>query len=259
MSQPPFIAVSAEATLRRNALLTFDALWQVAGELVDEPNRARGGISSVTRLTLPGADGQQECFYLKRQSNYRIRSLRHPLGQSTVAREFHNIELCNRLSIPSMDVAFFGERHANGELQAMLLTRDLQGYLPLDHWFERWAELDYRLQQELICASAAIVARLHVCNAVHNCLYPKHLFLKPRADGMGVRFIDLEKLRLQPFSRRGRERDLDALNRRSQAPSRTQRLRFMLSYLGKSRVDGEARRWVQRVLKRSAKKHQRRR
>ena len=171
-----------------------------------------------------------------------------------MAREHCNIEQCTRLSIPSMEVAFFGERHADGELQAILLTRDLQGYLPLDHWFERWAELDYRLQQDLIRASAAIVARLHACDAVHNCLYPKHLFLKPRADGMGVRFIDLEKLRFQRFSRRGQERDLDALNRRSEAPSRTQRLRFMLSYLGKSRVDGEVRHWVQRVLKRSARK-----
>lgn len=258
MSQTPFIAVSAEATLRSNALMTFDALWRVTGELVDEPNRARGGISSVTRLTLLGADGQPECFYLKRQSNYRIRSLRHPFGQSTVAREFHNIELCDRLSIPSMDVAFFGERHEGGELQAVLLTRDLQGYLPLDHWFERWAELDYRLQQDLIRASAAIVAQLHACNAVHNCLYPKHLFLKPLLDGIGVRFIDLEKLRLQRFSRRGQERDLDALNRRSQAPSRTQRLRFLLTYLDKDRVDVQVRHWVRRVMRRSARKRQRR-
>ena len=67
MSQPPFIAVSAEATLWRNALMSFDALWQVTGEPVDEPNRGRGGISSVTRLRLAGADGQQKCFYLKRQ------------------------------------------------------------------------------------------------------------------------------------------------------------------------------------------------
>ena len=254
MSQQAFIAVSAEATLRRHALATFDALWSVTGEPVDKPNRARGGISSVTRLKLAGADGQQECFYLKRQSNYRIRSPQRPLGESTVAREFHNIELCTRSSIPTMEVAFFAEQREGGELQAILLTRDLEGYLPMDHWFERWAELDYRLQQSLIRACAAAVARLHASGAVHNCLYPKHLFLKPRADGMGVRFIDLEKLRFQRFSRRGQERDLDALNRRSEAPSRTQRLRFMLSYLGKSRVDGEVRHWVQRVLKRSARK-----
>ena len=259
MSQPPFIAVSAEATLRRHALDTFDALWKAPGELVDKPNRARGGVSSVTRLWLRGADGQQECFYLKRQSNYRIRSPRRPLGESTVAREFHNIELCTRSSIPTMDVAFFAERRDGGEQQAILLTRDLTGYLPMDHWFERWAELDYRLQQDLIRACAAIVARLHACGAVHNCLYPKHLFLKPQPGGMGVRFIDLEKLRAHKFSPWGNKRDLDALNRRSEPASRTQRLRFLLCYLGKDRVDSEVRRWVQRVMKRSVKKRQRRR
>ena len=259
MSQQPFIAVNAEAMLRRHALTTFEALWHVSGEAVDEPNRARGGISSVTRLRLAGADGRKECFYLKRQSNYRIRTARRPLGESTVAREFHNIKLCTRLSIATMDVAFFAERREAGELQAILLTRDLEGYRPLDHWFERWAELDYRLQQDLIRAIAAIVARLHDSGAVHNCLYPKHLFLRPRPDGMGVRFIDLEKLRAHRFSPWGRKRDLDALNRRSDAPSRTQRLRFLLSYLGKERVDSEVRYWVLRVLKRSARKRRGRR
>ena len=256
MSQQPFIAVTAEATLRRNALMTFDALWKAQGEFVDEPNRARGGVSSVTRLKLTGADGQEECFYLKRQSNYRIRSPRRPLGESTVAREFHNIELCTRHNVPTMEVAFFAERREGRELQAILLTRELEGYLPLDYWFERWAKLDYRLQQDLIRASAAIVARLHACGAVHNCLYPKHLFLKPLPDGMGVRFIDLEKLRAHRFSPWGNKRDLDALNRRSEPPSRTQRLRFLLSYLGKDRVDNEVRHWVRRVMKRSARKRQ---
>lgn len=259
MSQQAFIAVSAEATLRHHALATFDALWSVTGEPVDKPNRARGGISSVTRLKLAGADGQQECFYLKRQSNYRIRSPQRPLGESTVAREFHNIELCTRSSVPTMEVAFFAERREGDELQAILLTRDLDGYLPMDHWLKRWAGLDYRLQQDLIRASAAIVARLHASGAVHNCLYPKHLFFKPLPDGMGVRFIDLEKLRTQRLSPWGPTRDLDALNRRSEPPSRTQRLRFLLSYLGKDRVDGQVRQWVQRVMKRSAKKRQRRR
>lgn len=257
MSQQAFIAVSAEAMLQHHALTTFDALWNAPGEPVDKPNRARGGISSVTRLKLAGADGQQECFYLKRQSNYRIRSPQRPLGESTVAREFHNIELCTRSSIPTMEVAFFAERREGGELQAILLTRDLEGYLSMDHWFERWADLDYRLQQNLIRACAAAVARLHASGAVHNCLYPKHLFLKPLSDGMGVRFIDLEKLRAQRLSPWGHMRDLDALNRRSEPTSRTQRLRFLLSYLGKHRVDSQARYWVHQVIKRSTKKSHR--
>ena len=258
MSQLPFIAVNAEATLRRHGLLGFRALWETPGELVDKPNRARGGVSSVSRLKLLGIDGCELLFYLKRQSNYRIRSPQRPLGESTVAREFHNINSCVRRCIPTMEVAFFAERNKDGELQAILLTRDLEEYKSLDDWFEHWDDLDYRLRQDLIRASAAIVARLHASAMVHNCLYPKHLFLRREPDGMGVRLIDLEKLRTQRFSPWGRKRDLDALNRHSLPPSRSQRLRFLLVYLGKDRVDSEVRYWARRVIQRSVRKRQRR-
>src|SRR5690554_1018886 len=124
MSSAPFIAVNAEAILRRHGLTSFAALWDLDAELVDEPNRARGGISSVSRLRLADEQGQEQVFYLKRQSNYLIRTLRHPLGQSTVAREFQNIETCARLCIPALEVAFFGERRQNGELQAILRSEE---------------------------------------------------------------------------------------------------------------------------------------
>ena len=258
MAQRSFIAVTAEATLRHHGLDTFEALWNVTGEPVDEPNRARGGTSSVTRLRLIDPDGREHRFYLKRQSNYRIRTLRRPWGESTVAREFHNIDLCARHCIPTMEVAFFAERQFGGQLQAMLLTYDLEGYRPLDEWFYQWSELGYQRQQDLIRASAAIVARLHGCGIVHNCLYPKHVFLRPHPDGMGVRFIDLEKLRAHRLSPWGRKRDLDALNRRSPGLSRSQRLRFLLVYLDKNEVDNEVRYWVRRVMQRSAKKERKR-
>lgn len=258
MAEQSFIAVTAEATLRHHGLDTFEALWTVAGEPVDEPNRARGGTSSVTRLRLIDPDGREHRFYLKRQSNYRIRTLRRPLGESTVAREFHNIDLCARHCVPTMEVAFFAERRLDGQLQSLLLTYDLEAYRPLDDWFEQWSELCYQRQQDLIRASAAIVARLHSCGLVHNCLYPKHLFLRPHPDGVAVRFIDLEKLRAHRLSPWGRKRDLDALNRRSPALSRSQRLRFLLVYLDKNEVDNEVRYWVRRVMQRSAKKERKR-
>lgn len=56
----------------------------------------------------------------------------------------------------------------------------------------------------------------------------------------------------------GRKRDLDALNRRSTVLSRSQRLRFLLVYLGKDEVDNEVRSWVRRVMQRSVKKQRKR-
>ena len=258
MRQMHFVATDMLDILQRHHLDSFDALWQVEAEWVDEPNRSRGGHSSVSRLALEDGQGGIQVFYLKRQSNYLIRHMRRPLGEPTAAREFYNIQRFERLGIPALEAACYAERRQAGEHQAILLTRDLTGYQPLDQWFDRWSELSYRQQDALLIASADLVARMHARSIVHNCLYPKHIFIKSMADGVQASLIDLEKSRAHVFSPWGRMRDLDALNRRSDAPRRTQRLRFLLLYLGKQRVDAEVRYWVTRVARRSMKKREQR-
>ncbi|WP_193072183.1 lipopolysaccharide kinase InaA family protein [Pseudomonas sp. FME51] len=254
MTHSVFIAKNAHDTLRRHQLDSFEALWKVEAELVDEPNRARGGYSSVSRLTLKDANGNPQVFYLKRQSNYLIRNMRHPLGEPTVAREFYNIKRYAELGIPALEASFHAKRQVEGELQAILLTRNLDGYVPLDHWFASWHTLGYCQKRDLLAAAAKLVALLHASSIVHNCLYPKHIFLKLTEDEIEARLIDLENSRAHLFSPWGRLRDLEALYRRSQPPSRSQRLRFLLAYLGKSKVDAQVRYWVARVLRRSARK-----
>lgn len=254
MTHPVFIAANARDTLRRHHLDSFEALWSAEADLVDEPNHARGGYSSVSRLTLKDADGIPQVFYLKRQSNYLIRNIRHPLGEPTVARELYNIERYARLGIPALEAAFYAQRRIKGKWQAILLTRNLEGYMPLDYWFANWHELEYYQKRDLLVAAGKLVALLHTNSIVHNCLYPKHIFLRPTEDGVGARLIDLENSRAHLFSPWGRIRDLEALYRRSQPPSRSQRLRFLLAYLGKSKVDAQVRCWVARVLQRSDRK-----
>ncbi|WP_204274704.1 lipopolysaccharide kinase InaA family protein, partial [Stenotrophomonas maltophilia] len=68
-----FIASEERALLERHGLATFDALWNLQLDAVDEPNTGRGGWSSVYRLDLEGRG-----FYLKRQSNYLTRTLARP-------------------------------------------------------------------------------------------------------------------------------------------------------------------------------------
>jgi hypothetical protein len=254
MTPSVFIAADALDTLQRYRLDSFEALWSVQAEPVDEPNNSRGGHSSVSRLTLKDANDNPQVFYLKRQSNYLIRTVRRPLGEPTAARELYNIERYARLGIPALQAAFFSQRQIKGKWQAVLLTQDLEGYLPLNHWLTQWHILSYCQKRDLLEAAAKLVALLHARSIVHNCLYPKHIFLKPTEDGTGARLIDLEKSRAHLFSPRGRMRDLETLHRRSQPPSRSQRLRFLLSYLGKSKVDAQVRYWVTRLLRRSALK-----
>lgn len=92
-----FIAAHDRALLERHGLASFDALWALQLEAVDEPNTERGGWSSVYRLELDNA-----AYYLKRQSNHLTRSLLRPLGEPTFAREFRNIQRYSVLGIPSL-------------------------------------------------------------------------------------------------------------------------------------------------------------
>ncbi len=128
-----FIAALDRALLERHGLTSFEALWTLQLEAVDEPNTERGGWSSVYRLDLGEA-----AFYLKRQSNHLTRSLLHPFGEPTFAREFRNIRRYAALGIPALQAAFFAERKLPGERRAVLLTRALDGWQDLDAWLPNW-------------------------------------------------------------------------------------------------------------------------
>src|SRR5690606_39480275 len=97
----------------------------------------RGGWTSVYLLEL-GVRADS----LARRSNHLTRSLWHPLGEPTFAREFRNIRRYAELGIPALQAAFFAERRLPGERRAILLTRALDGWSDLDHWLQCWGELD---------------------------------------------------------------------------------------------------------------------
>ena len=130
-----FLAAEDRALLERHGLGTFDALWAKQLEAVDEPNTDGGGWSSVFRLELEGHG-----YYLKRQSNYLTRTLHAPFGEPSFAREFRNISRYNKLGIPALQAAFFGERKVKGEVHAILLTRALDGWDDLDSLLQRWSQ-----------------------------------------------------------------------------------------------------------------------
>lgn len=242
----PFIAVNAREVLRRHRLDSFEALWNL--KLSDAPMTARGaGWSSVHRLELEDANGRRQAFYLKRQENLLARSLAHPFGELTFHREFRSIQAYAHEGIPALEVALFAQSREAGQHQAILLTRALDAYESLDSWFKRRRLLQSKEREDLIKASAALIRALHAAGKVHNSLYPKHIFLKLDGDGAGARLIDLERTRSAYWGERDRVRELTSLLLRSECTSRTQRLRFLLAYLGLPRMDGEARRLVRRI------------
>jgi hypothetical protein len=221
-----FIAAHDRALLERHGLTHFDALWALKLEAVDEPNTERGGWSSVYRLDLG-----ETAFYLKRQSNHLTRSLLHPLGEPTFAREFRNIQRYAQLGIPALQAAFFAERRVPGERRAVLLTRALDGWQDLDTYLLGWATLDEARRTAILNACGELARRLHQAGQMHGCFYPKHIFLRERADGFDAQLIDLEKTRPLLFGVRDKVKDLEPLLRRASVWSEAQVRLLLVAYL----------------------------
>ena len=234
-----FIAAGDRAILERHGLADYDALWALKLEAVDEPNTERGGWSSVYRLDLGDA-----AYYLKRQSNHLTRTLAHPLGEPTFAREFRNIRRYAELGIPALQAAFFGERRLPGERRAILLTRALDGWQDLDHWLQRWAQLSDPQRRAIVRACGELARCLHGAGQMHGCFYPKHIFLCERDGGFTAQLIDLEKTRPLLLGERDRIKDLEPLLRRAGAWGEVEIRQLLAAYLGET---GDLERWSQRL------------
>lgn len=205
-----FIASQDRDLLEQHGLASFDALWALKLEAVDEPNTERGGWSSVYRLDLGEA-----AFYLKRQSNHLTRSLLRPFGEPTFAREFRNIQRYQRLAIPALQAAFFAQRRVAGEQRAILLTRALDGWNDLDSLLAEWRARSESQRRAILQACGTLARQLHGAGQMHGCFYPKHIFLRETAAGFDAQLIDLEKTRPLLFGRRDRVKDLEPLLRRA--------------------------------------------
>ncbi|WP_218421950.1 lipopolysaccharide kinase InaA family protein [Stutzerimonas stutzeri] len=205
-----FIAQADRPTLERHGLASFDALWSVQLTAVDEPNIERGGWSSVFRLEL--ADS---AFYLKRQSNHLTRTLAHPFGEPTFAREFRSIRRYAQLGVPALQASFFGQRKVGDEKRAILMTRALDGWTDLDGWLKRWPELNESGRQAIIGAVGVLARTLHQAGQMHGCFYPKHIFLREQNGHWQACLIDLEKTRPLLLGWRDRIKDLEPLVRRA--------------------------------------------
>ena len=242
-------ATGDRAVLQAHGLDSFEALWALQLASVDAPNTGRGGWSSVFRLELGGT-----AYYLKRQSNYLTRTLRHPFGESTFACEFRNIQRYRQLGIPTLQAAFFAERRAAGERRAILLTRALDDWQDLQAWLARWGELDPATRAGLLQACAELARRLHRAGQRHGCFYPKHIFLRPAGERFEACLIDLEKTRRLLPGRADRIVDLEALTRRAGVWNEAEKRLFIESYLAEQASEANVDGWLGRMASRQQSK-----
>lgn len=242
-------SASDKAILQANGLDSFDALWALQLDSVDAPNTARGGWSSVFRLEMG-----ETAYYLKRQSNYLTHTLHRPFGEPTFACEFRNIQRYQRLGIPTLQAAYFGECRVASERRAILLTRALDGWRDLHSWLEDWRELGTPARKALIDACAELARILHQAGQRHGCFYPKHIFLRPAGERFEACLIDLEKTRPLLLGRQDRTLDLEALTRRAAVWSESEVRQLIETYLARDANGSAIDAWLEKIAGRRQRK-----
>jgi len=167
---------------------------------------------------------------------------RHPVSREPTFRsEARNLRLLNSRGIAAPHMVYYGERKTPEGWQVILATRELKGYLPMDELIEKWHAEGWgkhRVQrQRVIPQVAEVLRKLHHLRLVHNAMHAKHMFVQEQTGAACL--IDMEKMRSRLTRRQAMLRDLETFNRRTAHISRTDRLRFLLHYMHKARLDDD--------------------
>lgn len=172
-------------------LNSFEALWLYQGEWVEEGNtKEKSGLSHVVRMRL-AHQGQTTVAYMKRQENYHTNASRLFFKPRAIcAREFENINTWQAMGLPTMQALYFSQH--DYPLRAILITRDLTGFAPLDEWLSKASD-EHRLKA--LQETARLLRCIHDAKWLHRCFFPKHVFIRQVGDTIELRMIDLEKAR----------------------------------------------------------------
>ncbi|MAL50347.1 MAG: inaA protein [Methylophaga sp.] len=228
--------------------LNFDSLWHLYTNWFEEPNVRRGGWSGVIKQPIQVDSGAVEVF-IKRQENHSSKTLLHPFkGQATFYKEYRNIRRLTKKNIPALNALFFGQRG----MKAILVTKALTDYQPLDI---ASLKLDRPQKRALLTEVAKNLRLMHQHHYQHNCLYPKHIFVKYVNGAWRVRFIDLEKLKWQLFKKNAIHRDLITLYRHSGGNwSEKDRLFFFRAYQQEAKLSNRSKKLWRKLQMKNATK-----
>ncbi|MBA1192418.1 InaA protein [Pseudomonas entomophila] len=182
------------------------------GEWVEPPNVRRGGESGVLRVALGGLT-----FYKKQQVGHIYRSLLHPFGYPTVAREVKAIRAAGALGVTTPSLVYSDVHKQTGEWQAVMVTGALDGYMSLEDFYVQGLDktVGHALHHEILEAYGRTLAKLNLGRWQHGCLYTKHVFIDARQPGIKVALLDFEKARKRLTARKASRHDLRQVKRRS--------------------------------------------
>ena len=221
------------------------------------PNYARRRKMTVQRITIPARDGDMDAFF--KLYHHRESGWSFWMRASKARREFHNYAAFERLGLPAADrIACGEERNAFGILQrAFIITRAVPDATELDDYFQSKPPSAER--RHILRELAGIVRRLHSAHFYYCDLVWRNILVSnpPRVTpakgsdaGPRLFLIDCPRGGFARFGRARKQlRDLASLDKTAaHLCSRTERLRFLLAYLGQRRLDDEGRALVHACL-----------
>ncbi|MBU2710036.1 lipopolysaccharide kinase InaA family protein [Zooshikella harenae] len=182
--------------LTQNQLSSFEQIWETELPWFEPPNHRRNGWSGVSEHQLLTSSGNHINIFIKRQENHNTFSFHHPItGIPTFSREFNNLKRLYHIGIGAPQPLLYAERNHCGKKQAVLITKALDGYCSLESWYQRYPKATLPTREKLLSSLATCLRTFHNHHLVHNCLYPKHIFVTnaENPDYFQVCLIDLEK------------------------------------------------------------------
>ena len=219
----------------QNGLTDFEAWWNLDIPFIDNLNHRNKGWSGVSFLTFKKKEDESVSVYIKRQEDYKTKTLFHPLfGIPTFKKEFQNIQILHKLLIPTIKPLYFGERHIKGKHQSILITKALNKYISLDSGL---GNVNIKIQKKIMACCGALIRKLNDNNYFHNSLFPKHLFYSISNQTVDICLIDLEKLNWRPLKTIAMYKEIRRFIRRRGTISDENLYIFLDSYLSSGNTD----------------------
>lgn len=224
------------------ALGSLDGVFALGGECVSR--------DSLSRVLVTSAAGRR--LYVKRYHD-NGGFWRNWLATPRVRREWRNLERFSAWGIPVPAVVARGEqRRFFRFVRGAIVTEAVEGAVDLATLAQRHDPRlrDRRWVAAVSCQLADITRRLHSHQFAHNDLKWRNVLVTGDAESR-VYLIDCPSGRFwpRPFLGHRVVKDLACLDKSAaRVLSRTQRLRFYLSYCGRSRLEAADKRNIRHIL-----------
>jgi tRNA A-37 threonylcarbamoyl transferase component Bud32 len=206
------------------------------------PDYGRRVRVMVKPVVIPTPEGEAAAFF--KFYHLQSRSWSFCLRLSKSRREFENYAVFQRLGISAAEPIAWGEERGflRRLLRNFIITRAVPDACELDDYLAAAPGRAYRdlLRRDL----ASMVRRMHSAGFYHHDLVARNVLVSCADAGQPRLFlIDCPRGAFASFGgRRKALRDLASLDKSAvRCCSRTERLRFLLEYLGKTHPDAEAR------------------